>query len=165
MKNYIADGNNLLSPTFNHSFKIDRQMTNLFSYTNVVQVSFFDLYDDGYLDVLLTLKETDSSGSQTYRLVAFKNEYFDDVYFIKMMGDHFIRKKLWINFLRTVNNKSYFFLVIPGGCDIPNCPYKNLPYGLNYPGVLVRMETTSYESHKVVLYGNYFFYLNFLEEL
>ncbi len=61
-------------------------MTSLFSYTNVVQVSFFDLYDDGYLDVLLTLKETDPNGSPTYRLVAFKNEYFDDVYFIKMMG-------------------------------------------------------------------------------
>ena len=86
MKNVIADGNNLLSPSFNRSFKIDNHMTSLFSYTNVVQVSFFDLYDDGYLDVLVTLKESDSNKNPTYRLVAFKNEYFDDVYFIKMMG-------------------------------------------------------------------------------
>ena len=87
MKNVNGDVGNMRSPTFTRAFKIDNHMTSLFSYTNVVQVSFFDLYDDGYLDVLLTLKERDPvSGEATYKLVAFKNEYFDDVYFIKMMG-------------------------------------------------------------------------------
>lgn len=87
MKNVNGDVGNARSPTFTRAFKIDNHMTSLFSYTNVVQVSFFDLYDDGYLDVLLTLKERDqASGETTYKLVAFKNEYFDDVYFIKMMG-------------------------------------------------------------------------------
>lgn len=87
MKNVNGDVGNARSPTFARAFKIDNHMTSLFSYTNVVQVSFFDLYDDGYLDVLLTLKERDSvSGGATYKLVAFRNEYFDDVYFIKMMG-------------------------------------------------------------------------------
>ena len=45
------------------------------------------IFNKGYLDVLLTLKETDPSGKNpSYRLTAFKNEYFDDVYFIKVMG-------------------------------------------------------------------------------
>lgn len=43
--------------------------------------------------------------------------------------------------------------MIPGTCSIDKCPNRNLPYGLNYPGVLVRMETTSYEFQKVVLYA------------
>lgn len=129
MKNVNGDVGNTRSPTFSRAFKIDNHMTSLFSYTNVVQVSFFDLYDDGYLDVLLTLREPDATtGETTYKLVAFRNEYFDDVYFIKMM-------------------------VIPGTCSIDKCPHKNLPYGLNYPGALVRMETTSYEFQKVVLYA------------
>lgn len=125
MKNVEGDS----KKPFKRAFKIDNHMTSLFSYKNVVQVSFFDLYDDGYLDVLLTLKETDPSGKNpSYRLTAFKNEYFDDVYFIKVM-------------------------VIPGTCSIDECPHKNLPYGLNYPGALVRMETSSYEYQKVVLYA------------
>lgn len=45
--------------------------------------------------------------------------------------------------------------MIPGTCSIDKCPHKNLPYGLNYPGALVRMETTSYEFQKVVLYGKF----------
>lgn len=45
--------------------------------------------------------------------------------------------------------------MIPGTCSIDKCPHKNLPYGLNYPGALVRMETTSYEFQKVVLYGKH----------
>ena len=40
----------------------------------------------GYLDILLTLKHVDSNGATSYELLAFKNEYFDDVYFIKVMG-------------------------------------------------------------------------------
>ena len=101
MKNVLGDEKNPLSPTFYRSFKIDNLMTSLFSYTNVVQVSFFDLFDDGYLDVLLTRKEIDSNGTPSYKLVAFKNEYFDDVYFIKMM-------------------------VIPGMCELATCPKRNL---------------------------------------
>lgn len=66
-----------------------------------------------------------------------------------------------------------FKIVIPGTCSIDECPHKNLvtnfsliqnefqtnlikkfqPYGLNYPGALVRMETSSYEYQKVVLYA------------
>ena len=46
MKNVQGDEGNTRSPTFERTFKIDNHMTSLFSYTNVVQVSFFDLYDD-----------------------------------------------------------------------------------------------------------------------
>ena len=74
--------------TFRRSFAIDYTMTGLFAFTNVVQVSFFDLYDDGFLDILLTLKEGPAEGAAraTYQLKAFRNEYFDDVYFMKIMG-------------------------------------------------------------------------------
>ena len=32
--------------SFGHTFKIDYTILSLFSYNNVVQASFFDLYDD-----------------------------------------------------------------------------------------------------------------------
>jgi hypothetical protein len=97
MKNVNGDVGNPRSPTFSRAFKIDNHMTSLFSYTNVVQVSFFDLYDDGYLDVLLTLRERDATtGETTYKLVAFRNEYFDDVYFIKMMGKFVSHRSLYL---------------------------------------------------------------------
>ena len=90
--------------SFGHTFKIDYTILSLFSYNNVVQASFFDLYDDviddfvktyflllkiivyliqGYLDILLLLKEP---GESQYQLIALKNEDYDDVYFLKVMG-------------------------------------------------------------------------------
>ncbi len=41
MKN-VESGEN----SFGHTFRIDSSLLSLFSYNNVVQASFFDLYDD-----------------------------------------------------------------------------------------------------------------------
>lgn len=44
MKNSEAHSNN---PTFNRTFKIDNHLNfGLYSYSNVVQASFFDIYED-----------------------------------------------------------------------------------------------------------------------
>jgi integrin alpha FG-GAP repeat containing protein 1 len=115
--------------TFEPTFKIDTQINSLFQFDNVIQASFFDLYDDGYLDILLVTKNETSD----YQITAMKNEYYDDVYFIKVM-------------------------VLPGMCDISKCPFQSLPYGLNNPGAMVRVNTTSlktneYTSTQLVLYG------------
>ncbi len=39
--------------SFGHTFKIDYTILSLFSYNNVVQASFFDLYDDVIDDLVL----------------------------------------------------------------------------------------------------------------
>lgn len=72
------------------------------------------------MDVLLTVKEKDSNSNDVYKVVAYINDYFDDVYFLKVM-------------------------VIPGLCSSDNCTSQSLPYGLNSPGALVGIETTSYD--------------------
>ena len=123
MKNVDGQGNKSDKPTFNRTFKIDTHLNfGLYSYSNVVQASFFDIYEDvilfcvelkkkekkkynkykcllfqGYLDILLVVKEADDS----YKVVAYKNEYDDDVYFLKVM-------------------------VIPGTCQTDSCPEKTL---------------------------------------
>jgi hypothetical protein len=51
----------------------------------------------GYLDILLVVKDADDS----YKVVAYKNEYDDDVYFLKVM-------------------------VIPGTCSTDKCPQQTL---------------------------------------
>lgn len=126
MKNIPNNGLNA-SFTFNRTFEMDQHISSLYSYNNVVQASFFDLYDDGYLDILLVVEEKESDGVN-YRIVALKNDYYDDVYFIKVM-------------------------VIPGLCSQAKCPFQSIPYGLNYPGALVKIESISNEYQKVVMYA------------
>jgi integrin alpha FG-GAP repeat containing protein 1 len=43
--------------------------------------------------------------------------------------------------------------VIPGKCNVDSCPKKSLPYGLNYPGALVLMNTTSYDNQFKSMYA------------
>ena len=45
--------------------------------------------------------------------------------------------------------------VIPGRCDTPNCPMSTLPYGLNYPTALIKIEAMSFEYTKFSHYGKY----------
>lgn len=80
----------------------------------------------------MTIKEKDSNSNYIYKVVAYINDYFDDVYFLKVM-------------------------VIPGTCSNDNCPNQWLPYGLNSPGALVRIETTSYDFKPVISYGKFLF--------
>lgn len=110
--------------TFKRTFIIDSHLISLFSYSNVIQASFFDFQENGYLDILLTVQESDG----TYKVIAYNNDYYDDVYFLKVM-------------------------VIPGTCSTDKCPAQTLPYGLNYPGALVKMDTTSYDFKPVILYS------------
>jgi hypothetical protein len=55
------------------------------------------------LDILLVVKENKKSetGEAVYKLIALKNEYYDDVYFLKVM-------------------------VIPGKCAVSRCPFGSL---------------------------------------
>jgi hypothetical protein len=86
LKNIYSD-KTLASPTFSRTFKIDSHIESLFLQNNVVQGSFFDLYDDGYLDILLVVKDKDHtnrlSSEPEYKLIALNNEFYDDVYFLK----------------------------------------------------------------------------------
>lgn len=116
------------APNFSRTFTLDRHITSFHS--NVVQASFFDLYDDGYLDILLVNKNTkEPDENKVYSLASLKNEYYDDVYFLKVM-------------------------VIPGRCGNMNkCPFYSLPYGLNSPGVMLKIETISFDYQRVILYA------------
>ncbi len=57
----------------------------------------------GYLDILLVVKEDKKTENNqaVYKLIALKNEYYDDVYFLKVM-------------------------VIPGKCAVSRCPFGSL---------------------------------------
>lgn len=128
----IPSGNSTVSPTFTRTFKIESHIITLFGHNNVVQASFFDLNDDGFLDILIAVREDANDHSATYRVLALTNELYDDVYFLKVM-------------------------VIPGRCDTTGrdvCPFQNLPYGIGYPGALIKIETTSVEYQKVQFYSS-----------
>jgi len=125
LNNIPLSNRNDKQPTYSRTFKIDSQIMSLFAYDKVAQASFFDLYDDGYLDILIVVK----NGDNNYKLIALKNEYYDDVYFLKVM-------------------------VIPGRCNVRKCPSQSLPYGLNYPGALVRIESISYEYERLIIYAS-----------
>lgn len=117
--------------SFDRNFHIDKKISSLFAHSNVIQASFFDLFDNGYLDILLVLKEHEQGSSEefSYKLIALKNDNYDDVYFMKVM-------------------------VIPGICNVGRCPFQSLPYGLNYAGAMIKIETTSYEYQRVVAYAS-----------
>ena len=71
------------STGFRRTFVLDEAM----EFENVVQASFFDVGDDGYLDTMLVTREdTTHSTSGAYQLKSKKNKHNEDAYFLKVMG-------------------------------------------------------------------------------
>lgn len=92
----------------------DATSTALTSLKGGFGASWFDLDESGTLDILVTMETVDSLNQHVFSLEAITNNYFNDGYFVKMLG---------LNGLCTVN-----------------CPVKSIkldkPYGVNQHGAV-----------------------------
>lgn len=90
----------------------DASSSALTSLNGAFGASWYDLDESGTLDILVTMETVDSLNQHVFSLEAITNNYFNDGYFVKMLG---------LNGLCTVN-----------------CPVKNIkldkPYGVNQHG-------------------------------
>ena len=84
--------------------------------TNAIQVTFFDIYEDGVLDMLLVVKGKAANNEDGISLHAYKNGYSADACFMKIT-------------------------VVSGLC-YNDCPNGRTPFGVNQPGVAVKYDTT-----------------------
>ncbi|UJR31699.1 hypothetical protein I4U23_019179 [Adineta vaga] len=112
LQNRACNSDNNLHCTYNRTFTIQTDETNVLAAVNATLAVFFDVLENGYPDVLV-LQET---SRQNYELIGFQNSLVQDVNFIKVMV-------LSTFSCATCSNK------------------KRLPYGNNQPGQMIKMET------------------------
>lgn len=79
---------------------------------NAILAAPYDLYEDGIMDVLLTVKD-EKTGKLSVK--ALQNKFTTDAYFIKVL--------------------------VVGGLCYDNCPKNHIPYGTNQPGPFVMYKT------------------------
>jgi integrin alpha FG-GAP repeat containing protein 1 len=97
---------------FNPNFKV------LSQYVNSTVATFFDIHEDGLIDVLVVRKKTDDKDKKTsgrYELRAFQNSPDYDSNFIKVM--------------------------VLTGRKCPTCPKLGIPYGNVIPGPVISYRT------------------------
>uniref|UniRef100_A0AAX7VSE5 T-cell immunomodulatory protein TIP C2 domain-containing protein n=1 Tax=Astatotilapia calliptera TaxID=8154 RepID=A0AAX7VSE5_ASTCA len=93
-------------------FHIHWDQSDLGAIQNAVRATFFDIYEDGILDMLVQSK---AEGKQDLRIHALKNNFEADAYFVKVM-------------------------VLSGLCS-NDCPEGVKPFGVNQPGPYVKYTT------------------------
>lgn len=100
------------------TFRLD--IESLAQYKNVDMATFFDIYDDGLLDVLLVRRTTNNSDQYP------KDEHACHGFLSNPDYD--------ANFLK---------VVVTTGRDCPKCPLNGIPYGSIIPGPVVRYNSTT----------------------
>uniref|UniRef100_A0AAR2LMV3 T-cell immunomodulatory protein TIP C2 domain-containing protein n=1 Tax=Pygocentrus nattereri TaxID=42514 RepID=A0AAR2LMV3_PYGNA len=100
--------NNVSCRESGRMFRIHWEQTDLSSVHSAVVATFFDIYEDGILDMIV-LSRTDSKTELTIH--ALKNNFEADAYFVKV-------------------------IVLSGLCS-NDCPEKVKPFGVNQPGPYV----------------------------
>ncbi|CAF1075834.1 unnamed protein product [Adineta ricciae] len=112
LQNQACNSDNNLHCTYNRTFTLRTDETDLLFTDNATLAVFFDVLENGYPDVLVL--QTHSSND--YELIGFQNSLVQDVHFIKVM------------------------VLSSFSCD--TCSHqKRLPYGNNQPGQSIKMET------------------------
>ncbi|CAH3153719.1 unnamed protein product [Porites lobata] len=81
---------------------------------DAVLATFYDLYEDGQIDILMV---TESSSTAQYQIHALENAFYYDASFLKVY--------------------------ILGGRTLTTCANDNLPYGVNQVGPFIKYTTTS----------------------
>uniref|UniRef100_A0AAX7SR28 T-cell immunomodulatory protein TIP C2 domain-containing protein n=1 Tax=Astatotilapia calliptera TaxID=8154 RepID=A0AAX7SR28_ASTCA len=75
-------------------FHIHWDQSDLGAIQNAVRATFFDIYEDGILDMLVQSK---AEGKQDLRIHALKNNFEADAYFVKVMGKGLICQPFGVN--------------------------------------------------------------------
>uniref|UniRef100_UPI0037E8C08A T-cell immunomodulatory protein n=1 Tax=Semicossyphus pulcher TaxID=241346 RepID=UPI0037E8C08A len=104
--------NNASCHSVGRMFHILWDQTDLGAIQNAVMATFFDIYEDGILDMLVLSK---AEGKKDLIIHALKNNYEADAYFVKVM-------------------------VLSGLCS-NDCPEDVKPFGVNQPGPYVMYTT------------------------
>ncbi|XP_041853134.1 T-cell immunomodulatory protein [Melanotaenia boesemani] len=104
--------NNPTCSTIKRMFHIHWDQSDLGAIQNATMATFFDIYEDGILDMLV-LSQTD--GKKDLTINALKNNFEADAYFVKVM-------------------------VLSGLCS-NDCPEDVKPFGVNQPGPYVMYTT------------------------
>ncbi|XP_037604904.1 T-cell immunomodulatory protein [Sebastes umbrosus] len=105
--------NNASCHSVGRMFHIHWDQSDLGAIQNAVMATFFDIYEDGILDMLVLSK---AEGKTDFIIHALKNNYEADAYFVKVM-------------------------VLSGLC-FNDCPDDVKPFGVNQPGPYVMYTTT-----------------------
>ncbi|XP_072135739.1 T-cell immunomodulatory protein isoform X1 [Mobula birostris] len=92
-------------------FRVLWELSDLNHIKNAVMATFFDIYEDGILDVLV-LNEKENS---EFTIHALRNNFDADAYFVKV-------------------------IVLSGLCS-SDCPHKVTPFGVNQPGPYIMYTT------------------------
>ncbi|CAJ1048475.1 T-cell immunomodulatory protein [Xyrichtys novacula] len=104
--------NNASCHSVGRMFHIHWDQTDLGAIQNAVMATFFDIYEDGILDMLVV---SQAEGKKDLIIHALKNNYEADAYFVKVM-------------------------VLSGLCS-NDCPEDVKPFGVNQPGPYVMYTT------------------------
>jgi len=113
-------------PTRNFMLQIEGA-TSLMATSNPLTATFFDLDETGILDIIVISSNNSNANyynTSDYFLTAFMNSYFIDAFFLKTIG---------------LNG------ICPAFCDTnPKFPNPK-PYGVNFPGAVVKFTVTTLE--------------------
>ncbi|CAF0754623.1 unnamed protein product [Adineta ricciae] len=112
LQNRACNNDNNLHCTYNRTFTLRTDETDVLLTDNATLAVFFDVLENGYPDVLIL----QAHSSNDYELIGFQNSLVQDVHFIKVM------------------------VLSSFSCD--TCSHQErLPYGNNQPGQSIKMET------------------------
>jgi len=119
--NPVQPVNDPLYPTRSFVLQTDGA-TSLMEITNPLTATFFDLDETGILDIIVVSSNISNANYSDYFPTAFMNSYFIDAFFLKTMG---------------LNG------VCPAFCDTnPKFPNPK-PYGVNFPGAVMKFTVTT----------------------
>lgn len=114
-KAFLLQNVECLGCSFQRTFIVVWESGDLKYVTDVVLAAFYDIYNDGILDIIVVRHTNDGNWS----LVALRNNYDNNACFIKV-------------------------IVLSGLC-YTDCPHKKVPYGVNQPGPVICYKTTTHE--------------------
>ncbi|XP_003222974.2 T-cell immunomodulatory protein [Anolis carolinensis] len=93
-------------------FKVYWELSDLHQIKDAMVATFFDIYEDGILDILVL---SNNSSKKEFTIHALKNNFEADAYFVKV-------------------------IVLSGLCS-NDCPHKVTPFGVNQPGPYIMYTT------------------------
>uniref|UniRef100_A0A4W3JJU6 Integrin alpha FG-GAP repeat containing 1 n=1 Tax=Callorhinchus milii TaxID=7868 RepID=A0A4W3JJU6_CALMI len=103
--------NNASCKSVGRMFRVLWELSDLNKIKNAVVATFFDIYEDGILDLLVVSEDTNAE----FSIHALRNNFDADAYFVKV-------------------------IVLSGLCS-SDCPYKITPFGVNQPGPYIMYTT------------------------
>ncbi|KAM6324722.1 T-cell immunomodulatory protein [Podargus strigoides] len=106
--------NNVSCKSVHRMFKVFWELSDLNQIKDAVVATFFDIYEDGILDIIV-LSKGNANANKDFAIHTLKNNFEADAYFVKV-------------------------IVLSGLCS-NDCPRKITPFGVNQPGPYIKYTT------------------------